>query len=111
MELVSLMSGTNYTRHLTSVEICSILDRLVVFKSAKLKFRGLELEVSNVEATPVVTESSVGVVGAPENNSPVNKQEEREIDDASLIALSPEDFEEREIAGEFNEEPNYSESE
>ena len=104
------MSGTNSTKGLTSSEICSILDKLMHFKSAKLKFRGLELELSNVEVTPVVPESSVGVTGAPEITPPVSRQEEREIDDASLIALSPEDFEEREIAGEFDEEPNDSET-
>ena len=101
------MSGTNSTKGLTSQEICSILDKLSFFKSAKLKFRGLDLEVSNIESAPAihVAESSVGAVGAPEIVTPVSKQEERDIEDASLIALSPEDFEERELAGEFNEEP------
>jgi len=108
------MSGTNSTKGLTSQEICSILDKLVFFKSAKLKFRGLELEISNIEPAPAihVAESSVGAVGAPEIvTTPVSKQEERGIDDAALIALSPEDFEERELAGEFNEEPYDPEAE
>jgi hypothetical protein len=80
-----------------------------MFKSAKLKFRGLELETSNIEHTPVL-ETSVGVVGSPETITPVSKQEEQEIDDVSLIALSPEEFEEREISGEFDEEPDHSET-